>query len=675
MSELFEGLAYLGNWVYWIAFGVAILTAVLVRLLPGVSSSLVLALAMPFIVANVEDALIGIVMLTTFVGVGVVMRSVTPVLFGLPSSSSYVTFLEGNQLARRGQAAHTLGAAYAVSAIGGLVGVLMFASALLIGAPLVRLFLTAFEGAVFVAIALFGLVIVALLNSEAMLKGLAAAALGLLLGTSGLDPFEGPLRSAFDASDLWRSLFVTAAAIGVLGLAEVIDLTMIRQPLSLQRTPNNLNEVFRGVRYGLGRWRTAVRQGLFGALVGAMPGTGEGVVHWLSYALGIFLTKDKREFGRGSLDGLLFVESAVSAGQAGGGIPTVLFGIPGSSVWVFVLVALIGYGIAPGPRVLEEHGDIVTMIVLSLALGAPAIAAIGVLITGRLAKLARVPYPAIGGIIIPILFLGGFASTESLVGIYVMAAAAVLGLLMKWCEWPRPPFVIGLLTGFVLSWVTEAFADTETVGMTIRSMLWPALAVLPVAALAAGVVFKRGRLGVPGARPEEVGAGAGSGGGPASSRDSGPDDAGPWPRIAVTPPSLFTMAVTVAGIWGLYAAATFPSSDKAFPLLISSAVVVLGGAQLVFDLRKGKKGAIMDIGMRSAGVPGARGTALLMAAMVAVFMALLHIIGLRYASILFPLGPMLLFLEGRTRWMGAAVGVALLAAFNLALSSIGQRAA
>ena len=64
-----------------------------------------------------------------------------------------------------------------------------------------------------------------------------------------------------------------------------------------------------------------------------------------------------------------------------------------------------------------------------------------------------------------------------------------------------------------------------------------------------------------------------------------------------------------------------------------------------------------------------------MAAMVAVFMALLHIIGLRYASILFPLGPTLLFLEGRTRWMGAAVGVALLAAFNLALSSIGQRAA
>lgn len=663
MSELFEGLAYLGNWVYWLAFGVAVLTAVLIRLLPGVSTSLVVAPAMPFIVANVEDALIGIVMLTTLASAGVVMRSVTPVLFGLPSSSNYVTFLEGNQLARRGQAAHTLGAAFTVSAIGGLVGVLVFAPALLVGAPLAELLFSTFG---FVGIGLFALVIAALLNSEAMLKGLAAAALGLLLATSGLDPFEGPLRSASDGSDLWRFLFVTAAAIGVLGLAEVIDLTVTRQPLSLPGTPDSQVEVFRGVRYGLGRWRTAVRQGFFGALVGVMPGTGRGVVQWLSYALGIFLTKDKREFGRGSLDGLLLAESAVGAGAAGGATPTVLFGIPGSSGWAFVLVALLSYGIAPGPRMLEVHGEIVAMIALSLALAMPAVAVVGVLVTGRLVKLARVPYPVIGGIVIPVFFVG-FTSTEGLVVIYVMAAAAVLGLLMKWCKWPRPPFVMGLSIGFVLSLVTDAFADRETVGMTVWSTPWPALAALPVVALAIGVVFKRGRIGVPVARPDEAGADAGSAGERAVSRDSGPAAAGARPRIAVTPPSLFTMAVIVAGLWGLYSAAVFSAPGWAFPLLISSAVVVLGGAQLVFDLRQSKAGAIMDIGIRSLGMADARRTAMLMAAMMAVFMALLHVIGLMYATVLFPLGPALLFLEGRTRWVGAGVGVALLAAFNAAL--------
>ena len=151
--------------------------------------------------------------------------------------------------------------------------------------------------------------------------------------------------------------------------------------------------------------------------------------------------------------------------------------------------------------------------------------------------------------------------------------------------------------------------------------------------------------------------------------------AGARPRIAVTLPSLFTMAVIVAGLWGLYVAAAFPSSGWVFPLLVSFAVVGLGGAQLAFDLRQGKPGAIMDIGIRSLGMADARRTALLMAAMMAVFMALLHVIGLRYATILFPLGPALLFLEGRTRWIGAGVGVALLAAFNVALVLIEQHAA
>lgn len=669
MSELFEGLAYFGNWVYWLAFAAAIIAAVSVALVPGVSTTLVMALAIPFIVLHIEDPLPGIVMLATLAGVSGVMRSVATVLFGLPGSSNQVTFLEGNQLARKGLAAHTLGAAYTTSAIGGLIGLLVFALALFISAPLMRLFLTAFEGMAFVAIALIGLVVVALLNSEAMLKGLSAAALGLLLSTSGLDPFEGPLRSAFGEPDRWRNLFVTAAAIGVFALAEVIDLTVTRQPLSPQGAPHSRREVFRGVRYGLGRWRTASRQGLFSALVSLVLGP-SGAVHWLSYALGIFLTKDKSEFGRGSLDGLLFVESAASAHRAGGGTPTVLLGIPGGSGWAFVLIAMLSYGISPGPAMVGRFADITLMMVLSLALAMPAVAMIGVLVTGRLTKLTLIPYPVIGAIVIPTLFLGTSVSAESLVGIYVMVAAAVLGLLMKWCKWPRPPFVMGLLTGLTLSWIAEAYPHTETVGMAIRSLLWPALAALPVAA-AAAVVFKRGRIGVPVARPDEAGADAGSDGGPASSRDRAPDDAGAGPRITVTLPSLFTMAVIVAGVWGLYAATTFPSSDRAFPLLISSAVVVLGSAQLVFDFRQGKAGSIMDIGMRSVGLPGARRTALLMAAMVAVFMALLHVIGLRYAAILFPLGPTLLFLEGRTRWIGAGVGVALLAAFNLALSFMG----
>ena len=53
-------------------------------------------------------------------------------------------------------------------------------------------------------------------------------------------------------------------------------------------------------RYGLSKWPIAIRHGLFGVFLGAVPGIGGAVVDWLSYAMGIFFTKDKSGFGAGS---------------------------------------------------------------------------------------------------------------------------------------------------------------------------------------------------------------------------------------------------------------------------------------------------------------------------------------------------------------------------------------
>ena len=82
MSELLEGLSYLGNGGYWAAFGVAVFMAVFVGLLPGVSATLVMALSISFIVLNIEDPLIGIVMLATLTGVDNTLDSIPAVLLG-----------------------------------------------------------------------------------------------------------------------------------------------------------------------------------------------------------------------------------------------------------------------------------------------------------------------------------------------------------------------------------------------------------------------------------------------------------------------------------------------------------------------------------------------------------------------------------------------------------------
>lgn len=662
MSELFEGLSYLGNGAFWAAFGVAVFMAVFVGLLPGVSATLVMALSISFIVLRVEDPLIGIVMLATLTGVDNTLDSIPAVLLGQPGASTQVTFLEGNQLARKGLAAHTLGAVYAVSAMGGLVG----AAVLAVVIPVIKPFILAFSFPEIAAMALFGVAMVAALSSGAMVKGLAAAAFGLLLGTIGIDPISGSHRFTFGSLHLWEGLPLIATTIGLFALPEMVDLTMTKSPVAAKGAVVNQREVFRGARYGLSKWPIAIRHGVFGVFLGAVPGIGGAVVDWLSYAMGIFFTKDKSGFGNGSLDGVLFAESAQNSKEAGQAIPTLAFGVPGGRAWAFVIVAMLAYGITPGPPMLGRFADITIMMVFSLALGNLAVTVIGMFLTGQLAKLTLIPYPLIGAIIIPISFLSAFLSMTNLLAVYIIVAAAILGLLMKQHKWPRPPLLLGFILGRIIEFNFQSAVSIYGIwGLLAR----PLTIVLLALAIAIAVTFSRmGNIGAGGAAlsddealPPAQGADR-----PAPAGGSGDEAPAKERGLSLSPAALFTLAIIGMAAWALWEATTaFTARGKVFPVALSAAVIALAGVQLVFDLRRGKTGAIMDIGMRSSGMAGARRTGALLFGIIGVFVALIFLIGIKYATMIFPLGPTLLFLEGRTRWIGAAIAVSFVVAFNL----------
>lgn len=661
MSELFEGLSYLGNGAFWAAFGVAVFMAVFVGLLPGVSATLVMALSISFIVLRVEDPLIGIVMLATLTGVDNTLDSIPAVLLGQPGASTQVTFLEGNQLARKGLAAHTLGAVYAVSAMGGLVG----AAVLAVVIPVIKPFILAFSFPEIAAMALFGVAMVAALSSGAMVKGLAAAAFGLLLGTIGIDPISGSHRFTFGSLHLWEGLPLIATTIGLFALPEMVDLTMTKRPVAARGAVVNQREVFRGARYGLSKWPIAIRHGVFGVFLGAVPGIGGAVVDWLSYAMGIFFTKDKSGFGNGSLDGVLFAESAQNSKEAGQAIPTLAFGVPGGRAWAFVIVAMLAYGITPGPPMLGRFADITIMMVFSLALGNLAVTVIGMFLTGQLAKLTLIPYPLIGAIIIPISFLSAFLSMTNLLAVYIIVAAAILGLLMKQHKWPRPPLLLGFILGRIIEFNFQSAVSIYGIwGLLAR----PLTIVLLVLAIAIAVTFSRmGNIGAGGAALSDDEALPASGADrPAPAGGSGDEAPAKARGLSLSPAALFTLAIIGMAAWALWEATTaFTARGKVFPVALSAAVIALAGVQLVFDLRRGKTGAIMDIGMRSSGMAGARRTGALLFGIIAVFVALIFLIGIKYATMIFPLGPTLLFLEGRTRWIGAAIAVSFVVAFNL----------
>lgn len=627
LEPTLHAISYLSQPTYWFALSAALGLAALAGLIPGVNSTLVMAIAIPLILFEVEEPAIGLVMLATITGVDNTLDSIPAILYGQPGAATQVTFLEGHQLARQGKAAHTLGAVYVVSALGGIVGAL----ALLIAIPVIRPFILKFGFSEIAALALAGITMISVLSQGAILKGFIAAITGMLIATIGTDPITGTSR--LTVGPLFE-LPLIPLVLGLFALPEMIDLTASRQPVAPLGARIDTREVIRGAREGIRHWRIVIRQSLLGVFLGVIPGVGSAVIDWLSYAFGVMLAKDKKQFGTGSLEGVIFAESAQNAKEGGQAIPSLAMGIPGGPAWAIVLTGMVVYGIAPGPHMVSSLAHITILLVLTLAIGNLAITMIGLVISGHLARLTQVPYPVLGSIIIPLVLLAGFLDTYAWRGVQVVLCLGGIGLVMKWLGWPRPP----LLLGFILGPIAElnfqsGLSVYGLVGMAQR----PITVGIVLASGIAAVVFARS------ARKTRI-------------ETAGEPDHGTSERHLhrrSLRPFNYAIAVLIAltGIIFAVDSAGYPSRSVPFPFSLSVVLVALCTAS-VFQTARAPLGAnqIMDLGLVSTGRPGSSRAWVTITAMMLVFVITGIAFGLREAAITFGvIGPMCL-MNGRSRW-------------------------
>lgn len=666
-GEFIDGLSYLANPSYWAAFWFAVAITVPIALLPGISSTLVMAITIPFIVISIDDPVIGITILAVLTGIDNTLDSIPAILLGIPGGSTQVTFLEGNQLAQRGQAAHTLGAVYAVSAIGGVVGALSLALII----PVISPFVLAFGFAEIAAMAMFGVAMVAALSGGAMVKGIFAGVFGMLLSTVGPAKVSVDERYTFDQTWLGigtQGLPLIATTIGVFALPELIDLTMTRKPLAPKNAVINYSEIFRGARYGFRSWPVAVRQSLFGVFLGAVPGIGSGVVDWMAYAFGIFWTKDKSKFGKGSLDGVLFAESAQNAKEAGQAVPTLALGIPGGRAWAFVVVAMLAYGLAPGQRMLEENADITIMIVISLGLGNLAVTLLGLGFTGQMARLTKIPYPVLGFMIIPISLLASFQDTRDISAITIVMGGAILGFAMKRYQWPRPPLLIGFILGPIIeSNIINSVGRYDWVGTFTR----PLTVILFILAIVTATLFTKFLSGGVSAMPDPA---ASAGGNPPPPAGASPD--APASRLQGrlqglrwrwTENAWFTIFLIVAMIYAIVEGSNYSFFGRWFPMGLATIGLALASIQFIREGFGVKTGDIMDIGVRSRGMEGARAAGAMFLALFVVMMLITGLMtkGLAWGAVLLALVGPPLMMRDRTGVIGGIIGGTLILAINM----------
>ena len=423
-----------------------VLAGLVVGILPGMGGIVAVSLVLPYIYRL--DAIAAAAVLTGALAVVHTSDTITSVLIGAPGSAASATsVIEGHQLAKQGQAARALSAAFLSSLIGGLIGALGLTLSIPIARPLVlalgapELFMLTALGVSFAG---------SLLGKETR-KGLLAGLVGLLLGMIGPSPAAAQVRFDFGRLYLMDGVPLVVVALGIFGIAEVIGL-LSRGGAIAQRV-----ELGRGWMQGIRdvwqhRW-LVLRGAQIGVWAGILPALGATAGTWMAYGHVVATSKDRSRFGKGDIRGIIAPEAANNAVAAGDLIPTLLFWVPGSASAALLVGSLLRYGILPGPRIMTEHLDLIYVIIWSYAIANVVGAGICFAISPGLAKVTHVPFVRIAAPVLITIALGAYQTTQDMGDLLALFLMGLLGWVMSRTGWPRAP----LLIGFVLAGPMERY--------------------------------------------------------------------------------------------------------------------------------------------------------------------------------------------------------------------------
>ena len=455
----------------------------LVGVLPGLGGTVGMSLVLPFIFGMEPSPALALL-----IGMAAVIHTADTfpsVLLGVPGSSgSQATIMDGYPLARKGEASRALSAAFFSSLFGGVVGALI----LFLILPIARPIVLAFASPELFMLTVLGLSMVGVLSGNDPIKGILAAALGLLIGTIGAAPFgAAAYRYTFGSLYLWDGIPLAVMALGLFALPELLDL--LAEKGSIAKTAKLGKGRLAGLKDVIKHRWLVLRSSALGAAVGFIPGLGGSVVDWISYGVAAQTSKNSENFGNGDIRGVIAPESSNNAKEGGALIPTLLFGIPGSGTTAVLLGGFILLGINTGPRMIQNDLDIILLIIWTLAIANIFGALVCIGLAGVVARISTIPASRLVPFLLIIMMVGAYQSTRSWGDLLAFLIIGLLGWAMKHTGWPLPPVLIG----FVLAEGAERYFFLSTARYQWTWLQRPgvlAIAAVTVALVMAGIWLK-----------------------------------------------------------------------------------------------------------------------------------------------------------------------------------------
>src|ERR671919_1676597 len=451
----------------------------------GLGMPLVYAILLPVVIK--WEPVTGIALLIGASSVSAICAAYLPILFGIPGGSgSQATVLDGYPMGKRGEGRRALGASFMAGGLGCLIGTFTLIVAIPAAKPLIYLM----GSPELFVIMLWGLSMVAVLAGRRPIKGLIAAAFGLLLATVGQQAQSGEMRFVFDQPYLLDGLSISIIALALFGIPSALDLALTKLGVEQQPAPLK-GSLFDGIKDTLRNWWLVVRCSFVGVWVGIVPGLGSQVVDWLAYGHEAQSAKEGKEnFGRGDVRGVIAPESANDAKDGGDLVTTLLLGFPQGVVTALFIVALLAWGYLPGPEMLKKNPEVIYSVVWLHGMSGIFGTLIGFFLAAQLAKLAEVRYTFMVPIMFIFILMGAFSVHRDPIDLLVVVGFGILGYFMRRFGYPRPAMILGLVLGSLM----ERYLYRSVASYGISWLARPAVIALLVLAVASFVFTVRGRL-------------------------------------------------------------------------------------------------------------------------------------------------------------------------------------
>ncbi|MEH6727231.1 MAG: tripartite tricarboxylate transporter permease, partial [Hyphomicrobiales bacterium] len=291
--------------------------------------------------------------------------SIASILLNIPGTpSASVTCLDGYPMAQQGRA----GVALFITAIASFFGAIFGVIVMVLLSPALAEFALLFGPAEYFSVMVLGLVAASVVSNHGALRGVMMVCLGILLGTVGVDINSGETRFTGGIVELRDGVSLVVVAMGLFGISEVI-ISARGATRSFATAKISMKQFLPTGAEWLRSFAPALRGASIGSFFGTLPGTGQTVASFVGYALEKRISRNRENFGKGAIEGVVVPESANNAAAQTAFIPTLTLGIPGSATMALMLGALMIHGITPGPRLITERPELFWGLIVSFLFG------------------------------------------------------------------------------------------------------------------------------------------------------------------------------------------------------------------------------------------------------------------------------------------------------------------